>query len=121
MLTKPSYSGNSESTKGWQEMNGYKTTNNKSSVTYDIISNGESKYSGAQVVRALDKKLNNRKKGISEYCDLLKTSAANPNEGHQHALSENPKVFHRQLGPFSNTYDAAVKNGDFQGPFKGKK
>ena len=47
MVTRPPYSGNFETQKGWMEMSGYKTVNNRSSVTYNIISNDLNAYSGA--------------------------------------------------------------------------
>lgn len=118
LLTKPPYSSNFQTQKGWKEMSGYKTVNNRSSVTYNILTNDANTYSGAQILRTLDKKVTNRKKGIAEFSDLGNVGAAKVNEGHRDALASDPKVFHRRLGIFSNTYDAAVRNGNPGGPFR---
>ena len=102
-------------------MSGYKTVNNRSSVQYNIISNGDNSHSGAQIVRTLDKKVTNRKKGLAEFYDLTRVAAIKTNQGHQEAVTNDPKVFYRKLGIFTNTYDAAVRNGNPNGPFKDKK
>ena len=102
-------------------MPGQKTVNNRSSVPYNILSNGDNTYSGAQILRNLDKKLTNRKKGLAEIYDLMRVTALKVNEGHKIAYEHNPKVFYRKLGIFNNTYDAAVRNGNPDGPFKRKK
>jgi len=118
LLTKSPYSGNFESQQGWKEMSGYKTVNNKSSVTYNILTNDTNSWSGAEILRTLDKKVTNRKKGIAEFCDLAHVGARKVNQGHHEALASDPKVFYRKLGIFSNTYDAAVRNGNPNGPFR---
>ncbi len=121
VVTTPPYSGNFESLKGWKEMSGHKTVNNRSSVAYNILTNDDNRYSGAQILKTLDKKVTNRKKGLAEFYDLTRVAATKKNEGHEIALSTNPKVFYRKLGIFTNTYDAAVRNGNPSGPFKAKK
>ena len=121
LVTAAPYSGNFQSVKGWKEMTGHKTVNNRSSVAYNILSNEENKYSGAQILKTLDKKVTNRKKGLAEFYDLTRVAAIKTNEGHQQAYGQNPMVFYRKLGIFTNTYDAAVRNGNPSGPFKAKK
>lgn len=118
LLTKSPYSSNFQTQKGWKEMSGYKTVNNRSSVTYNILTQEPNPWSGAQILRTLDKKVTNRKKGIAEFCDLGNVGAAKVNQGHHEAMASDPKVFYRKLGTFSNTYDAAVRNGNPGGPFK---
>ncbi len=121
IMTAPPYSGNCESLQGWKEMGGCKTINNRSSVGYDIITNDENKYSKAEIVRTLDKKVMNRKKGIAEFYDITRVTAEKTNEGHRTALEANPRAFYRKLGIFTHTYDAAVRNGNPSGPFKAQK
>lgn len=121
VVTSAPYNGNFQSVKGWKEMSGYKTVNNRSSVAYNILSNDDNRYSGAQILKTLDKKVTNRKKGLAEFYDLTRVAATKTNEGHQQAYSANPQVFYRKLGIFTNTYDAAVRNGNPAGPFKAKK
>lgn len=121
IVTQAPYSGNFESKKGWMEMPGQKTVNNRSSVPYNIVTNDENIHSGVQILRTLDKKVTNRKKGLAEFYDLTRVSAIKVNEGHREAFEKNPKVFYRKLGIFTNTYDASIRNGNPAGPFKAKK
>jgi hypothetical protein len=121
VVTAAPYSGNFETAQGWKEKSGYKTVNNRGSVPYNIITNDTNPYSGAQILKTLDKKVTNRKKGLAEFYDLTRVAAIKANEGHQHAFAQNPQVFYRKLGIFTNTYDAAVRNGTPAGPFKQKK
>eukprot|EP00831_Metopus_contortus_P016669 TRINITY_DN17028_c0_g1_i2.p1 TRINITY_DN17028_c0_g1~~TRINITY_DN17028_c0_g1_i2.p1 ORF type:complete len:128 (+),score=23.96 TRINITY_DN17028_c0_g1_i2:275-658(+) len=48
-IVQPPYSGNFPSLRCWEEKSGYKTVNNRSSVIYNIISNSDNTYSGAQI------------------------------------------------------------------------
>eukprot|EP00826_Nyctotherus_ovalis_P059038 TRINITY_DN8176_c0_g2_i1.p1 TRINITY_DN8176_c0_g2~~TRINITY_DN8176_c0_g2_i1.p1 ORF type:complete len:205 (+),score=53.30 TRINITY_DN8176_c0_g2_i1:132-746(+) len=121
IVTEPRYSANFRNRQGWVEKTGQKTVNNRSSVPYNIISNEENVYSGAQMVRILDKKVTNRKKGVAEFYDLTHVSAIKPNPEYNEAYGKNPKVFYKRMGIFTNTYDAAVRNGNPDGPFKVKK
>lgn len=121
IVTKAPYSGNFETKAGWKEMAGQKTVNNRSSVPYNILTNDENKHSGVQILKTLDKKVTNRKKGLAEFYDLTRVAAIKVNEGHREAYTSNPKVFYRKLGIFTNTYDAAIRNGNPAGPFKAKK
>lgn len=121
MITQPHYSANYQNKEGWVEKTGHKTVNNRSSVGYNIISNKDNAYSGAQMVRILDKKVTNRKKGVAEFYDLTHVSAIKANSEYNDAYTRNPKVFYKRMGIFTNTYDAAVRNGNPDGPFKAKK
>jgi len=121
LVTQPRYSANSQNKNGWVEKKGHRTVNNRSSVLYNIISNEENTYSGAQIVRILDKKITNRKKGVAEFYDLTHVSAIKSNAEYNEAINNNPKVFYKKMGIFTNTYDAAVRNGNPDGPFKAKK
>ena len=62
-------------------------------------------------VGVFDKKLNNKKKGITEIRDLARLTAVNTNEDHLKAWVENPNVFKRKDGANTHLYNAAARFG----------
>lgn len=100
----------------WMPQGNFKTMNNRSSVRYDIISNGGIKHGGSTEIRILDKKLANRKKGVAEFCDIPQNNSYNKKFAGY--LDENKRVFHAYKGIFSHMYDAAHRNGNIVVPFR---
>ena len=111
ILTKPNYCQNNETREGWKEKGLAKTLRNKSSVGYDIISFNINNYSGGQIVRTLEKKLFNHKKGISEFADLTRVASKRENPDHIMALKENPNGFFRKTGLFTHIQDMNSRFG----------
>ena len=65
ILTKPAYSKNEVSSKGWAPFHVQnKSMNNRSSVNHNIVTHQDNSFSGAITVGVLDKKVTNKKKGI---------------------------------------------------------
>jgi hypothetical protein len=119
LTMKKKFGPHTESYKdSWIPQGNHKTQNNRSSVNYNIINYNNNDVSGAMMSKVLDKKLNNKKKGVAEFMDL--TKAFNPNfdkkfaEHHQ----SNARIFHVYNGVFSHMYDAAHRNGNIVIPFR---
>lgn len=102
----------------WIPQGNHKTQNNRSSVAYNILNYQSNDISGAMMSKVLDKKLNNKKKGVAEFMDL--TKAFNPNFDKKFAEHHNnqPRIFHVYNGIFSHMYDAAHRNGNIVVPFR---
>lgn len=92
--------------------------NNKSSVTYNIVNNGDNHFSGTMVMKILDNKVTNKKKGIGKMADLISPFNHNFNKNYENIVNETPSVFHRYNGIFSHMYDAAHRNGNLVVPFR---
>lgn len=92
--------------------------NNRSSVTYNILNNDSNSASGAIIVKMLDKKVTNKKKGVAEITDLTRPFHPNFNRNYKDYLNENPKIFNAYNGIFSHMYDAAHRNGNIVVPFR---
>ena len=56
--------------------------------------------------------MTNRKKGVTEFADLANLSNINPNLDHLKAINDDPYVFRRKNGMFTNLYDAAARFGE---------
>jgi len=111
ITTKANYCPNNETRIGWNEKVGLKTLRNKSSVGYDIINFHTNYYSGGQIVRTLDRKIFNHKKGITEFSDLTRVAAKRENPDHIMALKEQPHVFFRRTGLFTHIQDMNSRFG----------
>jgi hypothetical protein len=119
---KSKYGAHAETGKtGWVPHGNFKTMNNRSSVTYNILANGENSSSGAMVLKILDKKLTNKKKGVAEFSDLTRPFFPNINEKYHQYYNENKNIFHVYNGIFSHMYDAAHRNGNIVIPFRNNK
>lgn len=92
--------------------------NNRSSVSYNILNNGDNKYSSAVVLKILDKKISNKKKGVTEIADLSRKFNPNFNQYFKEVHNENPDSFKRYNGVFTFMYDSAHKNGNIYIPFQ---
>jgi hypothetical protein len=103
---------------GWVPQGNYKTINNRSSVTYNILSNEKNDVSGAVVLKMLDVKLNNKKKGVAEFSDLTRPTHPNINRKFRENYQSNNDMFKVYNGIFSHMYDAAHRNGNIVVPFR---
>lgn len=121
ILTDPGYKNNIESKTGWADKMQLSpvglTVNNRSSVTHNIISHQDNKMSGIVDFGTLSTKINNRKKGITEYADLSRVTALRSNESHGEAFGKNTNIFRRKTGIFTHMYDAAGRHGYLNMPF----
>ena len=95
------------------------TMSNRSSVEYDIINNLNNPTAGKVHFGILDKALNNKKKGVAEFSDYLKSFNYNPNKRYLKYFDKNNNRFHFYKGVFSELYDSAARNGNIYMPFKG--
>lgn len=86
-------------------------------MSHNIISHDNNLNSSALTLGLLDKRVTNMKKGIGEYTDLNRITAANPNHEFRSAYNEDPNMFKRKVGVFSHLYDAAHRFGEDK-PFK---
>ncbi len=102
----------------WIPQGNFKTMNNRSSVTYNIISCDKNETSGAIILKMMDTKLNNKKKGVTEFSDLTRLNNPNINKKFRGYYEENNKIFNVYNGIFSHMYDAAHRNGNIVVPFR---
>ncbi len=56
--------------------------------------------------------MTNRRKGVTEFADLQCVASLHPNLDHNKALNDNPYVFRKINGMFSNLYDSAARYGE---------
>jgi hypothetical protein len=116
---KRKYGSHSETYQtGWVPQGNFKTMNNRSSVNYNILSNDNNPTSGALVLKILDKKITNKKKGVAEIVDLTRPFNPNVSKKYVQTVNDNNSVFHRYNGIFSHMYDAAHRNGNIVVPFR---
>lgn len=81
-------------------------------MKYNIIHGGDNIYSCEMKPGLLDQQIFNRKKGVTEFRDLMGASTANINPDHRGAYESNPDVFRRQNGIFTHLYNAAARFGE---------
>ena len=81
-------------------------------MKYNIINGNNNVYSGEMKPGLLDQQIFNRKKGVTEFRDLMGASTANINPDHRKAIDGNPEVFRRQNGIFTHLYNAAARFGE---------
>ena len=105
-------------TNKWADMKStVKTMPNRSSVQHNIINNLDNQNSAVIYVKALDKNVLNRKKGVTEFADESRLTALHTNHDYIKALKEDQGMFKRKNGLFTHTYDAAKRFG-IDKPFK---
>lgn len=83
-------------------------------MKYNIINGGDNIYSCEMKPSLLDAKVFNRKKGITEFRDLMGPNSKNRNPDHVNAMDQNSEVFRRQNGIFTHLYNAAARFGETQ-------
>ena len=69
-------------------------------------------YQAGGSIGILDKQLCNKRKGVTEFGDLQRPSSLNPNLDHLKAFHDDPYVFRRKNGLFTNLYDSAARFGE---------
>lgn len=89
-----------------------KTLNNRSSVTHNIITGEDNKYSFNTKPGLLDMQVCNRKLGITEIRDLAGPNKVHAHPDYQKAFKEDPNVFKRQNGIYTHLYNAAARFGE---------
>ena len=60
----------------------------------------------------MDKQAVNRRKGVTEFADLMSLSSKNANLDLLKAVEKNPYEFRRNNGVFTNMYDSAKRFGE---------
>ena len=91
------------------------SNNNISSKDYNIINFRP--INSRKNIFILNKSVNFRKKGVSEYNDLTNVYNSNFNKEYSTKFLENPKRFYKYNGAFTNMYDASIRNGRITLPF----
>jgi hypothetical protein len=109
---------NSESNSYWvpfihQDDNNF----NRSSVDYNIINYTENKSSGRREATILERSVNNKKKGVTEFTQLQRTFEPNFRPKFAQMFEENNKRFLKYKGTFTQLYDSYNKNGNVYQPF----
>jgi hypothetical protein len=118
---KSQFGQHTETKNPWEPQGNHKTINNRSGVDYNIINHNDNSISGALIVTVSDKKVMNRKKGVSEIAELTKPFHTNFNKEYTEIYNDNNRVFHNYKGIFSHMYDAAKRNGNIIMPFANDK
>lgn len=114
MVTMPKYDKNVRSNHPWvPKPVTVNSIANRSGGTHNIITNDElaSNQRGGSL-KIMDKQVTNRRKGVTEYGDLQRATSMNPNWDHLRALEQDPYVFRRKNGLFTNLYDSAARFGE---------
>jgi hypothetical protein len=119
---KGEYNNTSDSNSFWvPRNNANKTTSNKSSVDYNIISNNKNNLSVIEKDTMLNKTLYNKRKGIEEFVVSQRPFGPNYNQTFIKLIKENGKRFRKYKGMFTELYDSATKNGNIFKPFHERK
>ena len=90
---------------------------NRSSVDYNIINYRNNTISGKRETSLLEKSINNKKKGISEFSELQRNFEPNYRPKFSQMLKENNNIFMKYKGAFTQLYDSYNKNGNVFQPF----
>lgn len=90
---------------------------NRSSVKYDIISNKDNLISGKKEISMIEKTINNKKKGVTEFFHLQRDYEPNYSPKFSSYLKENKNGFRRYKGAFTDLYDSYNRNGNIYQPF----
>ena len=115
---KEKFNNNTESGSFWvpRKYNNDKNFN-RSSVSYNIISNEENKYSGKKENSIIERMSNNKRKGVTEMLDLQSKNELNFRPLYNNFLKENNNGFMKYKGVFTELYDSIRKNGNIYKPF----
>ena len=93
---------------------------NRSSVSYNIISN-EKQDENLKIPTDINKnKINFKSNSISKCLDSERPYSMHFNKQYKQAYLENPSVFKVYKGLFTGMYDSAIKNGNIYPPFETK-
>ena len=104
---------NSESNSNWVPFFQKDDNNfNRSSVDYNIINYSDNKSSGKRESTILEKSVNNKKKGVTEFFQLHRIFEPNFSPKYSQMFKENNKRFMKYKGSFTQLYDSYNKNGN---------
>ena len=117
---KKKFNFNSESESFWSPYVIHNDNNNfnRSSVHYNIINNKENKISGKKEISIIEKTVNNKKKGVTEFFHLQRNYEPNYSPKFSLFYKENRNGFMKYKGIFTDLYDSCNKNGNIYQPFK---
>ena len=109
---------NSESNSYWvpfihQDDNNF----NRSSVDYNIINYKNNKISGKREPTILEKSINNKKKGVTEFSQLQRPFEPNYSPKYAEMFRENNRRYMKYKGIFTQLYDSYNRNGNVYQPF----
>ena len=86
--------------------------NHRSGNDYNIISFEKHTHSKGGPLKLMEGLVTNKRKGITEFGDLLRPTSMNPNWDLLGALETDPYNFRRKNGLFTNLYDSAARFGE---------
>ena len=90
---------------------------NKSSVKYNIINNKDNKISGKKEISIMEKTVNNKKKGVTEFYHLQRNYEPNYSPKFAKFFKDYRSGFMKYKGLFTDLYDSFNKNGNIYNPF----
>lgn len=109
---------NSESNSFWTPFEHIDDNNfNRSSVDYNIINYKNNTISAKREMSILEKSINNKKKGVTEFSQLQRNFEPNYRPKFNQMLRENNNIFMKYKGVFTQLYDSYNKNGNVFQPF----
>ena len=109
---------NSESNSFWTPFEHTDDNNfNRSSVDYNIINYKNNTISAKREMSILEKSINNKKKGVTEFSQLQRNFEPNYRPNFNQMLRENNNIFMKYKGVFTQLYDSYNKNGNVFQPF----
>ena len=91
---------------------------NRSSVNYNILNHKENNISGKTEISLIEKTVNNKKKGVTEFFHLQRNYEPNYSPKFSDFFKENKNGFMRYKGIFTELYDSYIKNGNIYQPFR---
>jgi len=72
-------------------------------------------------MKVSDKKITNKKKGITEIVDISKPFFHNFNKNFENIFEDKKEIFRKYNGSFSYLYDSSHRNGNLVVPFRSDK
>ena len=118
VLNLKKFNFNSESNSYWVPFNHQDDNNfNRSSVDYNIINYKSNKISGKREPTILEKSINNKKKGVTEFSQLQRPFEPNYSPKYAEMFRENNRRYMKYKGTFTQLYDSYNRNGNVYQPF----
>ena len=118
VLNLKKFNFNSESNSYWVPFNHQDENNfNRSSVDYNIINYKNNKISGKREPTILEKSINNKKKGVTEFSQLQRPFEPNYSPKYAEMFRENNRRYMKYKGIYTQLYDSYNRNGNVYQPF----
>ena len=118
VLNLKKFNFNSESNSYWVPFNHQDDNNfNRSSVDYNIINYKNNKISGKREPTILEKSINNKKKGVTEFSQLQRPFEPNYSPKYAEMFRENNRRYMKYKGIYTQLYDSYNRNGNVYQPF----